>query len=360
MPAYKAGGPIQSIAALIENFNEGISYKIFCGDTDLDGSVLSVKRDEWLLFNNYTRVWYASKNDLSKTLTDEIESIKPGVLFIIGIFSWHYNIVPLLFGKANKKILSVRGMLHPGALTQKKYKKRLFLNAIKLTGIHKKITFHATNADEAQYIKNEFGGDVNICVAGNFGRVIRRGEPLYKKEGALQLITIALISPMKNHLAVLKALEKCTGNIEYNIYGPVKDMAYWQLCLQQINQLPGNIKVLYHGEVVPDEIPQLLAHNHVFIMPSKSENFGHAIFEALSAGLPVITSHATPWNDLIANKAGMNVSPEESELRDAIEFFAAMTNENYSEFSKNASAYILQRTDKENLRKQYTNMFSGN
>ena len=95
-------------------------------------------------------------------------------------------------------------------------------------------------------------------------------------------------------------------------------------------------------------------------MPSKSENFGHAIFEALSAGKPVITSHATPWNDLLANKAGMNISPEESELTDALAFFASMSNENYSEFSENASTYIAERTNAQTLKAQYTEIFSGN
>ena len=251
-------------------------------------------------------------------------------------------------------------MLHPGALTQKRYKKRLFLEAIKMTGIQHKISFHATDATEAQFIKNEFGESVKIYIAGNFGRIIKSGQPFFKKEGTLKLITVALISPMKNHLAILQSLSKCKSEIEYNIYGPIKDIGYWQLCLQQIDQLPKNIKVSYHGQVTPNEIPELLAQSHVFIMPSKSENFGHAIFEALSAGKAVITSHDTPWNDLLVHTAGMNVAPEERELSEAIEFFASMSNENYLQFAKGSSAYISQRSDEQNLEEQYRNMFSGN
>ena len=40
---------------------------------------------------------------------------------------------------------------------------------------------------------------------------------------------------------------------------------------------------------------------------TKGENFGHALFESLSAGRPVITSNFTPWNKLAEKKAGWNV-----------------------------------------------------
>ena len=36
----------------------------------------------------------------------------------------------------------------------------------------------------------------------------------------------------------------------------------------------------------------------LFFFPTRGENFGHVIFEALKAGLPVITSDHTPWNFL--------------------------------------------------------------
>ena len=38
LPAFRAGGPIQSIANLVKEFNEDVEYFIFCGDTDLNGA----------------------------------------------------------------------------------------------------------------------------------------------------------------------------------------------------------------------------------------------------------------------------------------------------------------------------------
>ena len=358
LPAYKAGGPIQSVANLINNFTENISYNIFCSDADLNNEPLqNITKSEWIQYNDYTKIWYAPQKGLSDTLATQIEVLKPDVLYIIGLFNWHFNIVPLLFCKANKKILSVRGMLHPGALTQKKWKKRIFLQTLKLFGITSKTIFHATDETEAAFIKNEFGTTATIRVAGNFAKTIIKNEPLNKTAGTLQMLTIALISPMKNHLQVLKALMFCDGNITYNIYGPVKDTAYWNLCKEQIALLPKNIIVQYHGELLPTNVENILAQHHVFIMPSKSENFGHAIVEALAAGKPVITSNTTPWKELQHYNAGINVEPTENNIANAVNYFTSLNNDEYKTYAKAAGMYA---DGKQNLTEKinaYRNLF---
>ena len=110
-PAYKAGGPVQSIANLVAQYHKpDTHFKIFCTNTDLDGSInKGVAFDEWVNYNDYTQVWYASKNSRSvKVIKKEINNTQADVLFIIGIYSWYFNLVPLLFGKARAKIVSVR------------------------------------------------------------------------------------------------------------------------------------------------------------------------------------------------------------------------------------------------------------
>lgn len=355
-PAFRAGGPVQSVHNLVSTFAEGVEYRIFCGNKDLNGEALpGVKTDEWVPFNEYTQVWYAS-SDISRALTAQVEKLAPDHLFIIGIFSWHYNLVPLFFCRAPVKILSARGMLHPGALAQKKWKKKIYLALLKMIGISKKIVFHATDKTEEGFIKNIFGEKSKVAVAENYGRKISFSLPLHKEPGTLKLVTIALIGPMKNHLRVLEALAANTNRIEYNIYGPVKDAAYWQLCEAQIKLLPKNISVHYHGAILPAEAEIILAQNHVFIMPSESENFGHALYEALSAGRPVITGHNTPRNGLLAAKAGMNVKL--NELNEAINFFSAMDNDEYKIFAAGAKSYIESCTDNDRIAMQYRKLFS--
>ena len=359
LPAFRAGGPIQSIANLVKEFKEDVEYFIFCGDTDLNGGELeNITTDKWVHYNDYTRVWYSDPRKRSDNMVKEVEEIKPDILYIIGLFSWHFNIVPLLFCKTPKKILSVRGMLHPGALSQKKWKKKIYLQIFKLLEYHHKIGFHATDDEENKHIQRYFGEAATIFTAGNFPNRMDALPVAEKEAGNLKLVSIALIGPMKNILMVLTAIGKCSYNVEYNIYGPVNDSTYWELCKEKIKTLPGNIRVNYRKEIVPQKIEEVLRNAHVFILPSKSENFGHAIYEALSAGRPVITSNNTPWNNLHTSSAGINVSTgDETELLKAINFFAEMENADLARWSNCAHDYALKAIDMEKTRLDYKNMF---
>jgi glycosyltransferase involved in cell wall biosynthesis len=359
LPAFKAGGPIQSIANLVDNYTEDIVYYIFCSNKDLNNEINTGKAfNEWIKHNEHTYVWYDTGFSTKNNLLLENKKLQPDVLYIIGLFDWNYNIIPLLYGTAKKRILSARGMLHPGALSQKSIKKKIFLTLLKLIKIKKDTSFHATDDDEASFIKNIFGHACKVSVAGNFAKTIQYKNLPHKERNVLKLITVALISPMKNHLLVLQALVNCKDDIEYNIYGPIKDIEYWELCKKQMALLPSNIKVKYHGEINPTAIENILAQNHVFIMPSKSENFGHALVEALSSGKPIITSYATPWNNLLDNKAGINCTEDVLVISNAISLFAEMNAETYEQFSNGAVEYTTKRNDKEMLSLQYKEMFS--
>ena len=357
-PAYKGGGPIQSVANLTTQFKGQLLCKIFSSNLDLDKSVLNVKTDRWVHFDKGTDVWYASKRQgIFKDVQREIKRTNAHDLFIIGIYSWNYNILPLLFCRNCRKIISVSGMLHPGALSQKRIKKKIYLAIWKLLGIQYQCEFHASNEEEKFYIQRIFGKKVKIYIAPNFPRQITQHSTPNKEVGYLQLISIALISPMKNYFLVLEALSRCSSNIEYNIYGPIKHSTYWNMCVESIKKLPANILVNYHGDIPPLEVETALSKNQVFILPSKSENFGHAFYEALSAGKPIITSHNTPWNKLKESRAGINVDIKNpQELIDAIEYFANMASNEFEKWVTGAKEYCERSINIEDIRQQHKKM----
>ncbi len=250
VPAFRAGGPVQSVANLVKEFTEGVEYYIFCGDTDLNGAVLdNIKSNQWIGYNEHTQVWYAGPEKRSEMLMKLVEKEKPDILLIIGLFSWHFNIVPMVFCKGPRKILSSRGMLHPGALSQKKWKKRGYLFLFKMLDYHCKVDFHATDTEEADYIHSYFGKQAKVLVAGNFPTHIGLLPMPFKEPGKLKLVSVAIVSPVKNTLLILEALAKVKEWIEYDIYGPVNDEEYWDLCKEQIRMLPENVQVTYHKEI---------------------------------------------------------------------------------------------------------------
>jgi glycosyltransferase involved in cell wall biosynthesis len=357
-PAYKAGGPIQSILNLVSRSNQHFRYFIFCGHQDINATPLeNIQTDQWHNFNDHTLVYYCSKKTKA-ALKSQIAIIKPDLLYIIGLFSYPYNIFPMLFIHHPKKILSVRGMLHPGALEQKSIKKRIFLSLIRSLGIHNKIRFHVTDAQEAMYVKSIFGKKISLQIAGNYPAKVVPIQHPSKNKGKIRLLTIALISPMKNHLVVLKSLSLCKSSIEYHIIGAVKDQSYWQECLQWIGKLPEHIKVLYHGEQPPAHLKNYYEISDLMIMPSQSENFGHALIEGLGVGLPVITSRFTPWNNLELQSAGKNVEIQEQDIAVSVDGFAEMDEAAFNSWRAGAKQYAQTAITMEVLDQEYEALFA--
>lgn len=359
VPAFRAGGPVQSVANLVKEYTDDVHYFIFCGDTDLNGAELeNVRKNEWVGYNEITEVWYASPDKVSDTLVKLVEQQQPDILLIIGMFSWHFNIVPIVFCKGPRKILSTRGMLHPGALSQKKWKKKAYLQLFKMMEYDYKVDFHATDEAEANYIRGYFGGHARVFVAGNFANKMPLLPLPAKTKGSIKLVSISVISPMKNILLVLQALQQSEEQVQYDIYGPVKDEEYLDRCRELIKSIPENVKIEFHKEVEPAHVREVLQAAHVFILPSKSENFGHAMFEALSAGRPLVTGNHTPWNHLLESKAGMNVSVSDAvDIQNAIHFFSQMEAEELERWSKNAAAYAESKVDAAKTREEYRRMF---
>lgn len=354
-PAVKAGGPPRSLQALCEALDNAVDIRVFCSGKDLDGSSLPVVTNQFVkpVENKKYQVCYSPK--VFKLIR---EILGADCSYVNGIYSLPYNLMPLLFA-GGKRVLSVRGMLAPQALEKKKLKKRLYLFLLKGIIRLRPVVFHATSRLEETDIRRVFGNSARCYLIPNLSGF--SGKPqLTERTGTLKLGTIALISPMKNHLRVLEAIEMLDGELEYHIWGTVMDADYWQTCQEKIAQLPDGVKVFYHGHCLHEEIAGNLAQLHVVVQPSESENFGHSLVEALVMGRPIITSHHTPWNELAENKAGINVNVEASEIAGAIAFFRAMNATELMGWGKGAMAYISNRNDDEGYRSNYLKLFGVN
>lgn len=360
-PAYKAGGPILSILNLINHPQVGVEYFVFTSVRDLDGEKLKdIQANNWYQFNEHTKVFYSKRVGRADVLMAQVKIVQPNVIYAIGVFDWHFNITPLFFCRADKKILSVRGMLHTAALQQKSLKKNIFLAFIKMMGIRQLSEFHATDEVEVSYIKEVFGNRAKVHIADNYPRLFASKTVTEKKQGYLKLVSICLISKMKNILLVLESLQFSKSEVEYNIYGIIKDEDYWASCLEAIKLLPTHVQVKFHGALLPSQVEAVLQDNEIFIQPSESENYGHAIVEALSAGLPVIISDNTPWKNLKGEKAGLNVDLHTAAIANAIDYFAAMNQKEYNEWSIASEMYINNAIDLKEIDIQYQKMFFSN
>ena len=112
---------------------------------------------------------------------------------------------------------------------------------------------------------------------------------------------------MKNLDYALRVLAEVKVSLDFSIYGPQEDKAYWEKCQLLIAKLPANIQVFYKGSVDHQEVVNTLAHYDLFFLPTLGENFGHVIHEALRAGVPILLSDQTPWLDLEKKGVGWSL-----------------------------------------------------
>lgn len=80
-----------------------------------------------------------------------------------------------------------------------------------------------------------------------------------------------------------------------------------------------NIKnITFSGSVSGESKKQKFIENDIFILPSKSENFGLVVAEAMSYGMPVIVSENTPWQVIEDKECGWIVKLNEQSLLSTI------------------------------------------
>jgi len=364
-PAYLAGGPIASCVNLVATLENDLTIDILTSNTDLDGSVLQVKPDQWLRYGS-SNVLYGDKLWSWWGLYRILRERKPDVVYLNGVYSLVSVIYPLLMLAMRlfhpTVVISPRGMLLPHSLALKPTKKKLYLSLFRRLVSWVNVVWHVTSRDEKLELQQVIpsASDENIVMIGNVPRTdLAPGSRPVKSE-IPGFVTIALISPMKNILKVIQALKDVRTPVEYTIYGPVKDPAYWNECLKAIEGLPAHINVRHHGPVSRAEIQGTLEQHDFYVQPSRSENFGHSIFESLMVGLPVITSNTTPWAMIEKEGAGLIVHPErDDELRSAVLRAIELTQEDYEASCSNARRVAESYLREENFKQKYLELFTG-
>ena len=371
LPAYKAGGPITSMLALIQNLGNELDIVIVTGDRDIadTSSFKGILLDIGVLNSNLNvKIYYLSKTwRRFFTISQIIKQEQPEVIYVNGVFSFWFSFFPVLIKRLNlisaKVIVCPRGMLGDTTVNVKKFKKELFFSFIRVLKLYKNITWHATNSNEKDAIGLRFllTDDVytipNIPIVGQTSSIV-----IDKEIGNLSLLFYSRILPIKNLELVLKAIADVNSayRVALDIYGPIEDQNYWQKCSSLIMDLPPHIQVNYKGAVNAHVEQVDFTSYHFMVLPTLHENYGHAIAEALSCGCPVIISENTPWTNLESYTAGFCIDIVDSRLwTEKIEKCAQMNSQEYASFNEGARKYFDFKTDIKSLRKNYLAMFEG-
>lgn len=367
IPGFKAGGPIQSCVNLCRALQDQFNIYVLTTDTDHGDTMPypGIPSNQWIRPEGWNiQVYYAKKKGLKpRQLAAVMQELQPDVVYLNHLFSPLFVLYPVWLRLRNRLpgrlVICPRGALFQSALSVKPWKKRPVLGLLRRVGLAGKVLFHATNQREQEAIRHYFPG-ASITIADNLPSMQQPlFVPIIKVPGKIRCIFIARLVPIKNLHYLLEVLKQFRSACVLTIVGPAEEPDYWNSCQALIRELPPAVTVEYAGARQAAELQGLLTQHHLFVLPTRGENFGHAIFEALLAGRPVLISDQTPWRQLRSFHAGWDLSlADPAAFAAVLEQVAAMDQETYDHWAKGAWQYAARYIQNNPNRQRYIEMFS--
>jgi glycosyltransferase involved in cell wall biosynthesis len=343
-PGHEANGPNTSLIALCRALGSAFSFRIIARDrADEPGAAALAPAGVWHK-TDYAEILYCeTPGRTPRRLFEALRATPHDMLVLNGFFDREFTIPLLLWrrlGRLPRKplILSPRGEFSPGALGLKAPRKRAYVAFAEAAGLLRDVHFHATGGREREEILALLPKAI-VSVAANI-RKLDAPAPMPKPGELLRIAFLSRITPKKNLDYALRVLAQVRSPVAFDIYGPVNDQAHWAACQALIAKLPPHINASYRGVISNVAVHGTLSGYDLFFLPTRGENFGHAIVDALAASCPVLISDQTPWVTLDAQKAGWALPlADQPAFARAIDAFAAMAEPERAIWRSSARGY---------------------
>ena len=330
-PGHEATGTKQSIRALAAALGSEFEFMIIGADGPSGSRSAEASRERWI-DDGIAKVRHCPVGLFGADgLSDILRSTPHDILMLTGFFDRAFTIPALTMRRLGlvprrPTILGPHGEFSAGALALKPMRKQTYLAATRRLGLLNDVYIQATGEQEADEIRAGCPWANRIVVAPN----IRVLGPLPQSaprpdNGRLRIVFLSRIDRKKNLDYAIKIMNGVRAPVTFDIIGPVGDPVYWDECQELIWRLPAHIEVRGLGAIRNADVPATLAEYDLFLLPTRGENFGYAIFDALEVGLPVMLSDLTPWQDLERIGAGWSLPlAEPDRFAAAIDRMAAL------------------------------------
>jgi glycosyltransferase involved in cell wall biosynthesis len=374
LPGYKAGGPLRSVANLVATLGEEFDFKIVTLDRDLGDKAPfpGIVVNQWIRVGQAYVLYLRPGLRGLLSLWALLRSVDGHtVLYLNSFFNRRFSMLPALMRwlkicRPRRLILAPRGEFSLGALGLKRLQKLLYIKMSRGLGLYHGAIWQASSDFEAEDIRRQFPesryGEVADGVASLASNRVRCSSvvmtasdllgvaPLRsqskpdKRVGELRVVFVGRCSRMKNLSGALKLLAGVSGDVSFDLYGPMEDAEYWSECQSIIATLHPNIRVRHNGEIEHKDVGRVFAQHHLLLLPTLGENFGHVIGEALMWGCPVLISDQTPWRNLESEGVGWDFPLGETErFRSALQQCVDGDSVWFEALSTKAQSYAIKR-----------------
>lgn len=358
-PATQFGGPIYSLKDFVEEAAcQDIKTQIYTTNAGIKGKV-STNQNTFFNDNPKIKITYFSGFGCGKKyISIPLIMRLPKILFASKLVKMEdlfsiYVPITFIIGSFFKKtiICSPRGVLSKQALKKNRFLKLFYIYLV-IKPFSRRIIWHSTSELEKKQIFEIFGSK-NILTIPNGIRqnrlqqyktnyedpVIRRGQKIFSRMSK-KVIGLGRYDPHKQFEILIEAFEYLNpSDYELILAGPgIEENLY-----PSIENRTEKRNLHFFNNLNEEQKWFFLEKSDVLVLPSKSENFGNVIIEALASGTPVVTSDQTPWtmiNDEGIGRCLKVISP--ISLSDAIRETILISNNFTSRRCKEfASKYYL-------------------
>ena len=323
LPGHKDGGPLRTVANITDALGDEYDFRIACLDRDQGDTepYPGIRRGAWNPVGK-AKVWYVEPGGFTDKL---ILRLADGVDAIyLSSFYDDYGYKTLLLRRRGKITVPVTiasmGVFSAGALARRALKKSVFIALCKAAGLFRGVMWSVTSELEAADLKRVIGPDASYTIAEDLPRSQVPGAPI-RCYDPLRIVFLSRICEHKGLHIAIEAVRLSGVDCVFTVCGPVQEPAYWRECQRQLQ----GYTWAYRGDVPADEVQAELSRHDILILPTRSENYGHVIFEALSVGCIPVISDATPWTAVGEQGAGLVVGRSADRFAEALGGLASMT-----------------------------------
>lgn len=335
----KGGGPSRSVPMLVKGLAEmGADVTLMTQRTEnmnthaLDGT--TAKLHVLDVFN-------------SKDIEAFIRKEKFDIVQLQSMWDLRYYKVAQICRKLHIPYIETpRGMLEPWSLAQKKWKKRLALWLYQMNDLNHAACIYTTADDEARNVKS-LGVKAPCAVIPNGIETesykCRESIDVVKK----QVLFLSRIHVKKGIELLLEAWSRIVSDFPdwtLLIVGN-GETAYIESLKAMAERLGVGESVTISEPVFGEEKVKLYQGSSLFVLPSYSENFGMVIAEAMSCGVPIITTKYCPWEILNETQTGWCIDLSINTLTDTLRQAMRMDGSKLFDIGQRASLLVREKFD---------------
>ena len=235
----------------------------------------------------------------------------PDVIHDNGIWMPHNHRIAGTAAKLGlPRIVSTRGMLEPWAIGHKRLKKKVAWSLYQRRDLKRASVLHATNEQEAENLRV-----LGLCeqvvtipngidLPGDMGVLGADGDV----DSARTALFLGRLYPVKGLPLLIEAWNRVRPEGWKLVIAGPDEAGHKAGLVRAITDADLGGCISFAGEVEGARKDHLLRSASLFVLPTHSESFGMAIGEALSYGVPVLTTLAAPWPELSRDHCGWRVT----------------------------------------------------